>query len=690
MFNGLFTTANFFIDIFKDLTFLLDKFVYSLVQAAYGVFRFLANATILNDQIVQKFTLRIYVLLGIIMVFVLAFNLLNYIIDPDKINDKKVGASTFVKDVMIGLAIISLTPMLFTKLYSLQSKILDSGVLVNLVLGGQVSQDGGDVEDAVNNGGDTMVASIYTAFLYPADSDYTALDCAGDMGEHSGENPPTDFEEYCQAYKYAQEGAGINAFSRFIKNEKYNFTPLVTTIAGVVLLFFILSFCLNLAKRVGKMALIQLIAPIPVTLELLPNKKGLRKTWFDTLIKVYLESFFFLLVMYIIVFLISLVPGVVITIFDGAVGNGLSLMKLVATVILIYGLLAFGKEAPKMVFDLLGIKETGVIGDAAKRALAIGSWSGNTAASLAASVRDNVANTKGNVGQKILSGFGGFGSSLARNIWGAHNVHNPADARNLRNNTNRTVAQRRQARDNYVAAHGGTIRGAMKGHFADAGRTIRDVVTGKSSSTQAISEQVSAMNAANGYFNNVTKGFAAYEDVTRQLNEAKASSGYAQVYKEYKNSVNPDGSEADFIAWVEAGGGVAHMNGQTYDLRSVVNAYEQQTAVKEERIKNKEVDIINSALGMMQYIDSSPQISLSADAVTKRDALKALLDSKGNIVAGKEIGDVYKAMEELNKQLTKDIATETRKIQNQQILDATRNSGGGNSGGSSGGSGGGH
>ena len=35
------------------------------------------------------------------------------------------------------------------------------------------------------------------------------------------------------------------------------------------------------------------------------------------------------------------------------------------------GLLQFGKEAPQMLFDLLGIKTTGIIKEAAKRALAL-------------------------------------------------------------------------------------------------------------------------------------------------------------------------------------------------------------------------------------------------------------------------------------------------------------------------------
>ena len=254
------------------LTFALDQGIYKLVEVAYSVFYYMSNATILNDRVALNITTRVYTLLSIVMVFVLAFNLLNYIIDPDKINDKKIGASAFIKDVVIALVIISMTPMLFTKLYSLQSKIITSGVISNLILGGNAGEDistredfdinSGNYDNNITNyyierGANSMIASVYVAFLYPNDGT-TALNCTGENA--------TAPKDYCEAYKKVKNGEeSIGVFSVVIKHSEYNFTPLLTTVAGIVLLFFMLSFCLNLAKRVGKLALIQLLAPHPVT-----------------------------------------------------------------------------------------------------------------------------------------------------------------------------------------------------------------------------------------------------------------------------------------------------------------------------------------------------------------------------------------------------------------------------------------
>lgn len=480
--------------VFRNLTFLIDQGIYSLSKTAYAVFYYLSNASILNDTIVKNVTVRMYTILSIIMVFVLAFNLLNYIIDPDKMNDKKIGYSAFVKDVIIALVVISMTPMLFTKLYSFQSAVISSGVIPTLILGGaddttaeeyemyeQNKESYSSLTDYyIQNGANTMVSSIYVAFLYPTDGK-TALDCNNE--EYLKD---TNFNSYCDAYKSVKHSGNIGAFGDFITNDDFNFTPLISTAAGILLLYFMLIFCISLAKRVGKLAIIQLIAPIPVTLEILPNKKGLRKNWFDTLIKVYIEVFIYLLVMYLIVFLVSLVPGTVGRLFENMTQDGISLVKVITVIMLIFGLLLFAKDAPKMLMDLLGIKGMGVVTDAMKSLKPVGGMAaflGGTAGSMVGNAIRNFNETGGPItgqgfkhgfktfGSKFTSAIGGASSTLARNAWGAKNVHSIKDANNLRRNVNKNVVAARVNRDAYAHAHPGFM-GSTRGHIADMGKSI--------------------------------------------------------------------------------------------------------------------------------------------------------------------------------------------------------------------------
>ena len=462
---------NIFIKGLKEISFFLDKTIYGIANTVYSAFYYLANANLLNETIIENFTRRIYAILGIVMVFVLAFNLLNYIIDPDRITDKKVGTSNLIKDIVIALVLLTIIPMLFTKLYSLQSKVLTSGVLSNLILGGysdtnapskeeyeEAVQNGEDYNSLtdyyIKNGGNTMVASVFTTFLLPNDN-FTVLECPDDS--HS---------DYCDAYLSVKKDGDLNAFSDLKSRDDYNYMFLISTAAGIVLTFFMLSFCINLAKRAGKMAILQLIAPIPIILELLPNKKGTRKTWIETLIKTYLEVFFFMAVIYIVVFLISLIPNVVETLFSTATNAGF-FVRVIVMVLLIFGLLQFGKEAPQMIFDLLGIKSTGIIKAAGLRGVAMAGVTGGLLGSTVGRFARNFNGTDGNIGQKLLSGVGGAGSGFARNLWGARNVHNLKDVRALRQKVNKDIVTARVNRDAYWQSHGKTLGRVIGGHAHD-------------------------------------------------------------------------------------------------------------------------------------------------------------------------------------------------------------------------------
>lgn len=482
-------------DALKTLTFGIDHAIYWLVGIVYQVFYKLAGFNILNTEsgetVLTNITNRIYVILGIVMIFVLAFNLLNYIIDPDKIKDKKVGASTFIKDVVITLVIISVLGTVFDKLYAFQWAVINDGTIFNLVLGGNTSLTSNKEQNTVEQGAGIMIATVYSAFLRPitieGEEPKTALDC--NKKDISG-----SFKDYCDAYEASKSGYGIDAFQNFITNKDFEFTPGMTTIAGIGLLIFMVMFCFQLAKRVGKLLILQLIAPVPLALEILPNKKGSRKKWFETLLKVYLDAFIYLVIVTFIVLLISLIPAAISGLWE-APGE----LGLIASIILIFGLLMFAKEAPAMLLDLLGIKSTSLIKDSwamTKKGGAMGAFLGGTLGSAVGSGISNIVHTKGaldvskgrngftrflrgtgNAFYRAGSGVAGTASSLTHNIMGARNVHTISDANNLRRRTSQTVANRRINRDAYAAAHGGFL-GSIGGHFSDLGSDISHAARG--------------------------------------------------------------------------------------------------------------------------------------------------------------------------------------------------------------------
>lgn len=654
MMNSLLLIGNnWFTNILRSFTLLLDKGIYSLVSAAYSVFYYLADATILNDRVVENFTLRIYTILAIVMVFVLAFNLLNYIIDPDKITDNKVGASTFVKDVIIALVIISLAPMLFTKLYSLQSKVLSSGVIANLVLGGNTDSKktfdttkyNSLTDYYIQNGANTMVASIYVAFLYPNDPNgFTALDC-------NKEKDDGTYTPYCEAYQKVKDGYSISSFGEFITNEDYNFTPFMTTVAGVVLLFFMLSFCLNLAKRVGKLAIIQLIAPIPATLELIPSKKGLRKTWIETLIKVYLEVFFYLAVMYIIIFLISLVPDTIETLFTSAGGNNLSLVKLLTIVLLIYGLLMFGKEAPQLLFDLLGIKSTGVIKDAALRGLKMaGSFTAGAAVGATSVARNATGMAKniksgsyGAAAGNALGMFTGGVSGVARGMY----TNRTGGFKDLKANTTKAVnanlasqsrhsAQFGQYFSNISNASGG--KNKAKEIFRPAGAPF--VNAGKAVGKWATGDNYSALNAE-------LQSYGQYKGV---FDATKVSTSKDERYMNYQRQYD------DYL-----------LNGGLATDQKAINIKAAMEARENAMIVDKKSDITIALAQAKALIESNSDVAKLATEkgidITSIDPSKFTSDAD-YIAAYKKLKELNKAANERSTTIKADIAANEMREKN--------------------------
>ncbi len=715
MLNGLMLIGNnWFTNALRYVTYFIDKGIYALAEGAYTVFRYLANATILDETIARNLTMRMYAVLGIIMIFVLAFNLLNYIVDPDKITDKKIGASAFIKDVVIALVLIAVTPLLFTKLYSLQSAILSSGVMENLILGGNSGNETatcegyeeGDynslTECSIDNGANTMIASVYVAFLYPEDgSNFTALDCGNpekDDGSH---------KDYCNAYSETKKTGSISPFYDFVTDEKYNYTPFLTTVAGIVLLFFMLSFCLNLAKRVGKLAIIQLMAPVPVTLELLPNKKGLRKVWVDNLIKVYLEVFFYLAVMYLIILLISFIPNTVETLFK-EVGGNLGVVKLITIVMLIFGLLKFGKEAPQLIFDLIGIKSTGIIKEAAQRALAMGGVAANTAASIGTNAIQNFANTQqredenpfGYYARKFGSTFAGATSAGARNLWAGRNAHNWKDAVNNRKTVNSQVQQKRRNRNAYSDSHNNNIWDITKGHVADFGADVHDTVSsfikgGYDSSSAELSLLDRLAQATGG-----AKIDKSKDDTFKKFNTEFEDLKYAQKdeftasYNEWKaGAPATNNTEADYFDYLSSRGGLVTDSRGAHDYSALTDAYKMKSSKEADMVKKNDGKLRVAAAEASALLDANPQlrdltakvkINGATSEMSLADALSRVANQDGSLKTGMEWQDLQNVMDAYNSAIGKRKSEVNARAAADKIREEQRKNRQGNSGGSSG------
>ena len=149
------------------------------------------------------------------------------------------------------------------------------------------------------------------------------------------------------------------------ENVVVTYRPLVSTAAGIFLIYILLSFTLDLGVRVVKFAFYELLAPIPIVLRIIPSKKGTFDKWLKQTLSVYFEVFVRVGLMYIAIYFIN------------AITTNNTLMEMwtkstsgkLALAIIIIGVFAFAKQAPKIISDVLGIDTGGLklgIGDKLK------------------------------------------------------------------------------------------------------------------------------------------------------------------------------------------------------------------------------------------------------------------------------------------------------------------------------------
>ena len=116
----------------------LTKLVATLYRTVASMYSDVVNLVdILNNSeltvTINSVVSNIYVLIGIFMLFRIVVSLLNYLVDPDKINDKKVGGSQLVMHILISIVLFLSLRFVFVWTGNLQTHLLErDGVLYKI------------------------------------------------------------------------------------------------------------------------------------------------------------------------------------------------------------------------------------------------------------------------------------------------------------------------------------------------------------------------------------------------------------------------------------------------------------------------------------------------------------------------------------------------------------------------------
>lgn len=246
------------------------------------------------------------------------------------------------------LAILIILPTIFFKsdIFPGQNApiltMLQNGVIKTLpkvILG--ISDDNGNTTTTAKENGNVMALNMLSSLYYPNEcKDAAVCDSDNKLTSLSGFSTSLNMTDTNSSYVY------------------YYMWPL-TTLCGIILVFILVGIAVDVAIRVFKLMILQMIAPIPVMTYIDPksSKDGAFNSWIKTFTTTYLDIFIKLGTVYLLLLLVK-------EFFSGKLfGNVYKTLGFASgnfvMIFLIIGLFQFAKQAPKFIKDALGIKDSG-------------------------------------------------------------------------------------------------------------------------------------------------------------------------------------------------------------------------------------------------------------------------------------------------------------------------------------------
>lgn len=410
----------------------LDSIIYSLISWVYQIILVLCRIDILgNTNAIDELINRLYIIIGVIVLFLVAYSLLKSMVNPDDTLKNKKGPVTIIKDVLISIVLIALVPTIFQFVIGFQNALLTQNTLGKIILGTQGNSEASGVED----GGMFFASNVLSAFLHPSEcpqADDGSYDCSnakvatGSIGIpfiFSITTETTNFNEIWSELTSSGSLLGITTFAYDITHDgNVTYYYIISTVVGVFVLLVLLSYCIDVAIRVVKLAVYELIAPLPILLRIVPNEQGNKvfSNWLKACISTYLEVFIRLAILFFAVFLAKVVVDNFTTIFAPLVsGEAGWTVVLFAQMFLILGIILFIKQAPGLIKDITGL-DGGKYGffTGLKGAMQTGAIFGAGATAAVRNWNDKTAPDGSNKSafNRLRSAIGGAGSAAFRSF----------------------------------------------------------------------------------------------------------------------------------------------------------------------------------------------------------------------------------------------------------------------------------
>lgn len=323
----------------------LDAIIYNFINFFFKIFLALSRATIFTDSTITPLIRRIYMVIGVVMLFILSYSLLKQIVTPESKDKEAPGKIIF--NVVKCIVILALIPTIFSFAFKVQNAILNQNTIGKIILGTEENCEGANCGGnalLINSGGMEMASGVFEAFLHPAE---------GRSEESVIIKDDLTYRQHMDNIKTSENFFHLENLVASIENGDLTYYWGISSVAGILVLYMLLSYCLSLGFRVIKLAFYEIMAPICVIGSILPSKAEMLSKWIKATLQTFVEVFLRVGILYFAIYLIQAVNNAfsdgLIKNISGSVGEPL------AKAIIIMGIVTFVKQAPELIAEITGM-----------------------------------------------------------------------------------------------------------------------------------------------------------------------------------------------------------------------------------------------------------------------------------------------------------------------------------------------
>ena len=394
---------NIIMSTIRSILVFIDSVTFSLIGLFYQAIFDIANIDQLEifKNVIRNIETKIYVIIGILMIFKITISLLTYLANPDKINDKQVGGGKLLIRIVTTVVLLIAVPTIgFDLLNKIQQPLVTT--IGKVVSGNSTVIDSNSAFNAGTKVANTMIGTFFYPNSQCTTNDATAYEI-NDLSELTTKAAAacSDTEKDIYLYTYVFGASNI---------------------VGLVSCILLCIIGINISIRAFKMIVLKVLAPIPILSYIDPKsaKDGMLSSYTKLFIKTYLDLFIQYGIFYLIIELIAKIAyilnpegtvNIAIDTINDAVNNNIGIFTItgINSIFIIIGLLVFAIMAPKFINKALNIKDsefgTGLAGMIATGSLLAGT-AGATVNSVATS-RASGGNPMQNIGAGIAGLIGG-------------------------------------------------------------------------------------------------------------------------------------------------------------------------------------------------------------------------------------------------------------------------------------------